>query len=96
MRRPDDFLFEGERLVGRKRKRKMKKIATFAGVALILTSSMQFAAAAGNHHKSKTDRVVVRQQPRNADAFAYWSSEPAPRYNLDSRYSGGWSAPAGQ
>jgi hypothetical protein len=74
----------------------MKNLATFLGVALILTSSVQFASAASGHHKTKAERVVVRQQSRNPDAYAYWPSRPAPRYDLDSRYSGGWSAPAGQ
>jgi hypothetical protein len=76
-----------------------KTILTVLGSALIVATSVQFAAAAQRHHHyGKTDRVVVRQQPRNVDAYAAW---PAPSVQPDwyshapSYYSGGWSAPAG-
>ena len=78
----------------------MKNLATFTAVALILASSAPFAMAASRHRSERvapqTERTVVRQQPRNADSFAYWPSAPAQSYGYDSRYSGGWSAPAGQ
>lgn len=71
-----------------------KTILTVLGSALIVAASVQFATAAQRHH-GKTDRAVSRQQQtRNADAYAAW---PAPAVQSDwaSRYSGGYSAPAG-
>ncbi len=72
-----------------------KTILTVLGSALIVSASMQFADAAQRHH-GKTDRAVTSQQQldRNADAYAAW---PAPALQPDwSRYSGGYSAPAGR
>ena len=72
-----------------------KTIFTVLGSALIVAASAQFAAAAQRHH-GKTDRAVAgQQQSRNADAYAAW---PAPVAQSDwaSRYSGGYSAPAGR
>jgi opacity protein-like surface antigen len=72
-----------------------KTIFTVLGSALIVAASVQFAAAAQRHH-GKTDRTVTsQQQTRNADAYAAW---PAPAVQSDwaSRYSGGYSAPAGR
>jgi hypothetical protein len=68
---------------------------TILGSALIVTASVQFADAAQRHH-GKADRAVTSQQQlgRNADAYAAW---PAPAPPSDwSRYSGGYSAPAGR
>jgi hypothetical protein len=73
-----------------------KTILTILGSALIVATSVQFAAATERHH-GKTDRTVTsqQQQSRNADAYAAW---PAPAVQSDwaSRYSGGYSAPAGR
>ncbi|MEP6840093.1 MAG: hypothetical protein ABJA75_18710 [Bradyrhizobium sp.] len=72
-----------------------KTIFTVLGSALIVAASVQFAAAAQRHH-GKTDRAVVsQQQSHNTDAYAAW---PAPAVQSDwaSRYSGGYSAPAGR
>jgi opacity protein-like surface antigen len=72
-----------------------KTILTVLGSALIVATSVQFAAAAQRHH-GKTDRKITsQQQTRNADAYAAW---PAPAVQSDwaSRYSGGYSAPAGR
>jgi hypothetical protein len=72
-----------------------KTILTILGSALIVATSVQFADAAQRHH-GKADRGVMSQQQlgRNADAYAAW---PAPVAQSDwSRYSGGYSAPAGR
>ncbi len=72
-----------------------KTILTIIGSALIVATSVQFADAAQRHH-GKADRAVTsqRQLGRNADAYAAW---PAPSPQSDwSRYSGGYSAPAGR
>ena len=72
-----------------------KTILTVLGSALIVATSVQFAAAAQRHH-GKTDRTgTSQQQTRNADAYAAW---PAPAVQSDwaSHYSGGYSAPAGR
>ena len=72
-----------------------KTFLTVLGSALIVATSVQFAAAAERHH-GKTDRTVTsQQQSRNADAYAAW---PAPAVQPDwaYRYSGGYSAPAGR
>ncbi len=68
-----------------------KTILTILGSALIVATSVQFAAAAPRH-QGKADRAVTsQQQTRNADAYAAW---PAPQYD-GPRYTGGISAPAG-
>jgi len=72
-----------------------RTILTVLGSALIVAASVQFATAAQRHH-GKTDRTVTSsQQTRNADAYSAW---PAPAVQSDwaSRYSGGYSAPAGR
>ncbi len=70
-----------------------KTILTVLGSALIVATSVQFAAAAQRHH-GKTDQTVIsQQQTRNADAYAAW---PAAQSDWASRYSGGYSAPAGR
>ena len=71
-----------------------KSMLTIVGSALIVATSVQFAAAAQRHH-GKADRAVATQrQTRNGDAYAAW---PAPTAQSDElyRYSGGFSAPAG-
>jgi hypothetical protein len=72
-----------------------KTILTILGSALIVATSMQFAAAAQRHH-GKTDRTAVTgQQSRGADAYAAWPA-PATLPDWSYRYSGGYSAPAGR
>ena len=67
-----------------------KTIITTLGSALLVTATVQFAAAAHRHHK--TERTVITQkQTRNADAYAAWPAAEPYWY----RYSGGYSAPAG-
>ena len=71
-----------------------KTILTVIGSALIVATSVQFAAAAQRHHGKTTRAATTQQQSRNADAFAAW---PAPATQNDAyRYSGGISAPAGR
>jgi hypothetical protein len=70
-----------------------KTIFTIFGSALIVATSVQFAAAAQRHHGKADRTVATQQQTRNADAYAAW---PAPAVRYDGyRYSGGYSAPAG-
>jgi opacity protein-like surface antigen len=72
-----------------------KTILTILGSALIIATSTQFAAAA-QRHQGKTDHTAVsQQQTRNADAYAAWPA-PAAQPDWYSRYSGGYSAPAGR
>ncbi|SDH97724.1 MULTISPECIES: hypothetical protein [Bradyrhizobium] len=69
-----------------------KTILTILGSALIVATSVQFAAAAQRHHRNADQVVTSQQQTRNA--YAAW---PAPAVQPDwSRYSGGYSAPAGR
>jgi hypothetical protein len=66
----------------------MRKIVlTVVGASLMAASTIQMAAAAGNH-VHKADRAAASQQFRNANNAADWSAGP--------RYSGGFSAPAGR
>ena len=67
-----------------------KTILTVVGSALIVAASVQFADAAQRHH-GKVDRAVSQEQ-LNRNAYAAW---PAPQSDW-SRYSGGFSAPAGR
>jgi hypothetical protein len=69
-----------------------KTILTIVGSALIVATSVQFAAAAPRHHGNRA--VATQQQTRNTDAYASW---PSPAAQSDAyRYSGGFSAPAGR
>ncbi len=70
-----------------------KTILTILGSALIVATSLQFAAAAQRHHGKAT--VTSQQQARNADAYAAWPT-PAAQPDWSYRYSGGYSAPAGR
>ena len=72
-----------------------KTILAIPGSALIVATSVQFATAAQRHHgKAMTRAVISQQRPRHSDAYSAW---PAPHVQPDlSRYSGGWSASAGQ
>lgn len=70
-----------------------KTILTIVGSALIVATSVQFAAAAQRHHDKATTRAVISQQhSRHSDAYAAW---PAPQVRPDSYPYSGWSAPAG-
>jgi hypothetical protein len=70
-----------------------KTILTLLGSALIVATSVQFAAAAPRHHGKADRAATTQQQTRNADAYAAW---PSPAAQSDAyRYSGGFSAPAG-
>jgi hypothetical protein len=71
-----------------------KTMLTILGSALIVATSVQFAAAAQRHHGKVNRTVATQQQTRNGDAYAAW---PAPALQSDEyRYSGGFSAPAGR
>ena len=70
-----------------------KSMLTIIGSALIVATSVQFAAAAQRHHGRADRAVAIQQQSRNADAYAAW---PAPAQSDVYRYSGGFSAPAGR
>jgi opacity protein-like surface antigen len=72
-----------------------KTILTVLGSALIVATSVQFAAAAQRHHNNADRATVTQQQTRNADAYAAWPA-PAAQPDWAYRYSGGYSAPAGR
>ena len=66
------------------------------GVSVAEAACQMAASYAAQRHQGKTDRAVTsQQQSRNANAYAAW---PAPSVQPDwsSRYSGGFSAPAGR
>ena len=72
----------------------MKNLVKSLGAVLILASSVQMAAAASNHHRSKMQRTATSQQRSNADAYASWPQPDV--YQSGPVYSGGFSAPAGR
>jgi hypothetical protein len=68
-----------------------KTILTILGAAMIVVTSVQFAAAAQRHHGKATTRAVIgQQQTSHFDAYAAW-----PQVRPDSYPYSGWSAPAG-
>jgi hypothetical protein len=73
-----------------------KKILTIAGSALIVLSTVQFAAAASEQQTRTHHRAAANAQYRNSNAYA------APAYVAvqpewsGGYYSGGYSAPAGR
>jgi hypothetical protein len=70
-----------------------KTILTILGAALIVATSVQFAAAVQRDRGKATTRAVIGQeQTRHFDAYAAW---PAPQVQPDSYPYSGWSAPAG-
>ena len=71
-----------------------KTMLTILGSALIVATSVQFAAAAQRHHGKADRAVATQQQTRNSNAYAAWPA-PAPQSDEMYRYSGGFSAPAG-
>jgi opacity protein-like surface antigen len=72
-----------------------KTILTILGSALIVATSVQFAAAAQRHHGKADRAAATQQQSRGADAYAAWPA-PAAQPDWSYRYSGGYSAPAGR
>lgn len=70
-----------------------KKIVTLLGSALIATSAVQVAAAAQPHRSHMTDRTAVTRNQQMRDSNAYVPLAAQPDW---SRYSGGFSAPAGR
>jgi hypothetical protein len=76
-----------------KGERKMKKtVLTIAGSALMVLSAVQFAAAAEQHGKIH-HRATTEFRDSNAYAEPLYS---AAAESEASRYSGGYSAPAGR
>jgi len=73
----------------------MKNLATIVAAALILSSSVQIAAAASSRHQAKAQQTAVHQR-NNADAYASWPTGRADVYEAGPAYSGGYSAPAGR
>jgi hypothetical protein len=70
-----------------------KTILTILGAAALAASFVQIAAAAERHHVRKTDRAVVNQTFRDANAWVDTYTY-APNW---SRYeNGAMSAPAGR
>ena len=72
-----------------------RTILTILGSALLAASTIQIAAAAEHHRVRKVDRAPppASEPFRNSNAYAW----PAPTVEPDwSRYSGGFSAPAGR
>lgn len=70
-----------------------KTILTILGSALIVATSVQFAAAAQRHHGKATTLAVIGQQTRHSNTYAAW---PAPQVRPYSYPYSGWSAPAGR
>jgi hypothetical protein len=71
-----------------------KSILTVLGLSLIAALTAQTADAAEHHRSRKIDRAPVSEQFRNSNAYvapAQIAAEPD-----GSRYSGGFSAPAGR
>jgi hypothetical protein len=69
-------------------------ILSVLGASVIAALTAQAAVASERHHTRKIDRAPASEQLRNSNAYA------APAYVAVqpewSRYSGGWSAPAGR
>jgi len=74
----------------------MKNLVTIVTAALILSSTVQLAAAASSRHHAKAPQTAVHQQRNNLDAYASWPAERADVYEAGPAYSGGYSAPAGR
>jgi hypothetical protein len=70
-----------------------KTILTLLGSALIAAATVQFASAAQRHHTGKADRQPAPASEQFRNSNAAW---PVQQVEPDwSRYSGGYSAPAG-
>jgi hypothetical protein len=74
-------------------KKMRKTILTLLGSALIAVSAAQMASAAQPHRSHKADRAPATTTEQFRNANAAWESTPQPDW---SRYSGGYSAPAGR
>jgi hypothetical protein len=70
-----------------------KTIVTIAGSALIALSTVQLAAAAEQHHGKVHHRAATEFRDSNAYAEPLYG---AAAESDASRYSGGYSAPAGR
>lgn len=71
-----------------------KAILTILGTALIAAVTVQFAAAAERHHTKKPARAPAQASDQFRNSNAAWPVEQEQPYW--SRYSGGYSAPAGR
>jgi hypothetical protein len=69
-----------------------KTFLTVLGVSLIAALAAQTADAAEHHRAHKADRASLSDQVRNSNAYA----APVFAEPDSSRYSGGFSAPAGR
>ena len=69
-----------------------KTILTLLGSALLVTATVQFADAAQQRRKVHRAPAVTTEQLRNSNAA--WPQQPV--QSDWSRYSGGYSAPAGR
>ena len=70
-----------------------KTVLTLLGSALLVTATVQFAAAAQNHQSRKLHRAPAATTEQFRDSNAAWQQHVQPDW---SRYSGGYSAPAGR
>ena len=71
-----------------------KTILTILGTALIAGATVQFAAAAERHHAKTSARVPAPTSDQFRNSNAAWPAKQEQPYW--SRYSGGYSAPAGR
>jgi hypothetical protein len=69
-----------------------KTILTLLGSALLVSATAQFATAAQHHQGRKVQRAPVTTTEQFRDTNAAWRQQVRPEW---SRYSGGYSAPAG-
>jgi hypothetical protein len=80
---------------GAMREKQMKnKILTILGSALVAAATVQFAAAAERQHTRKPNQLAAPASEQFQNPNAAWPSQQVqPDW---SRYSGGYSAPAGR
>jgi hypothetical protein len=71
-----------------------KTILTILGTALIAGATVQLAAAAEHHHTKAAARVPAPASDQFRNSNAAWPATQEQPYW--SRYSGGYSAPAGR
>jgi len=71
-----------------------KTILTIFGIALIAGATVQFAATAERHHTKKAAPVPAPASDQFRNSNASWPAQQEQSYW--SRYSGGYSAPAGR
>ena len=71
-----------------------KTILTILGTALIAGATVQFVAAAERHHTRKAAPVPASTSDQFRNSNAAWPAQQEQPYW--SRYSGGYSAPAGR